>query len=84
MIILYYTVIMYAAILENDRVLAIWMLCMAIYSIFNNLLLSVSENAAFLAIWYAAGLLKWHRKKLRIGKRRLKQLDERKQIERAA
>lgn len=84
MIILYYTVIMYAAILENDRVLAIWMLCIAIYSIFNNLLLSVSENAAFLAIWYAAGLLKWHRKKLRIGKRRLKQLDERKQIERAA
>ena len=46
---------------ENDQVLAIWMLCIALYSIFNNLMLSVSENAGLLAIWYALGLLKWNR-----------------------
>ena len=78
MIILYYTIITYASVLENDQVLAIWMLCIALYSIFNNLMLSVSENAALLAIWYALGLLKWNRKKLRF-----KQI-KRKQIERAA
>ena len=78
MIILYYTIITYASVLENDQVLAIWMLCIALYSIFNNLMLSVSENAGLLAIWYALGLLKWHRKKLRF-----KQI-KRKQIERAA
>lgn len=78
MIILFYTIITYASVLENDQVLAIWMLCIALYSIFNNLMLSVSENAALLAIWYALGLLKWHRKKLRF-----KQI-KRKQIERAA
>ena len=79
MIILFYTFIMYAAILENDQVLAIWMLCIALYSIFNNLLLSVSENTALLAVWYALGLVKWHRKKLRF-----RQIGKRKQIERAA
>ena len=78
MIILFYTIITYASVLENDQVLAIWMLCIALYSIFNNLMLSVSENAALLAIWYALGLLKWNRKKLRF-----KQI-KRKQIERAA
>ena len=78
MIILYYTIITYASVLENDQVLAIWMLCIALYSIFNNLMLSVSENAGLLAIWYALGLLKWNRKKLRF-----KQI-KRKQIERAA
>ena len=79
MIILYYTIITYASVLENDQVLAIWMLCIALYSIFNNLLLSVSENAGLLAIWYALGLLKWNRKKLRF-----RQINKRKQIERAA
>ena len=78
MIILFYTIITYASVLENDQVLAIWMLCIALYSIFNNLMLSVSENAGLLAIWYALGLLKWNRKKLRF-----KQI-KRKQIERAA
>ena len=78
MIILFYTIITYASVLENDQVLAIWMLCIALYSIFNNLMLSVSENAGLLAIWYALGLLKCHRKKLRF-----KQI-KRKQIERAA
>ena len=78
MIILFYTIITYASVLENDQVLAIWMLCIALYSIFNNLMLSVSENAGLLAIWYALGLLKWNSKKLRF-----KQI-KRKQIERAA
>ena len=79
MMILFYTIIMYAAILENDRVLAIWLFCIALYSIFNNLLLLVAENTDMLAIWYAIGLLKWHRKK-----NRFKQIGKRKQIERAA
>ncbi|MBQ8054664.1 MAG: hypothetical protein IJ198_12810 [Lachnospiraceae bacterium] len=94
MIILYYTIIMYAAVLENDKVLAIWLFCMALYSIFNNLLLSVSENTALLAIWYAVGLLKWNRKKVRRGRAELKkyrmsllsgeQAGKREQIERTA
>ncbi|HAB93844.1 MAG TPA: hypothetical protein DCF49_03615, partial [Lachnospiraceae bacterium] len=94
MIILYYTIIMYAAVLENDKVLAIWLFCMALYSIFNNLLLSVSENTALLAIWYAVGLLKWNRKKVWRGRAELKkyrmsllsgeQAGKREQIERTA
>ena len=79
MIILYYTVILYAAVVEHDIVLAIWLICVAVYSIFNNLLLSVSENAGLLAIWYALDLLKWHRKK-----KQYKRIDKRDQIERAA
>ena len=56
--------IFYAAVFENDQVLVIWMICIALYSIFNNLLLSLAENAGLLAIWYAADLLTWHRKKI--------------------
>lgn len=94
MIILFYSVIMYASLLEHDRVLAIWLFCMALYSIFNNLLLSVSENAGLLAIWYAIGLLKWNRMKVRRRRAELKkyrmgllsgeQAGKREQIERTA
>ena len=94
MIILFYSVIMYAALLEHDRVLAIWLFCMALYSIFNNLMISVPENAGLLAIWYAIGLLKWNRKKVRQRRAELKkyrmsllsgeQAGKRKQIERTA
>jgi len=76
MILVYYTVILYAAIIERDKVLAIWLICIAVYSMFNNLLLSPAENGSLLAIWYALDLIKWHRQKERLRRR-----GERKRIE---
>ena len=63
MILVFYTIILYASVLENDRTLAIWMISIALYSMFNNLLLLPAENASMFGIWYALDLLKWHRKK---------------------
>ena len=63
MILLFYSVMLYASVLENDKTLAIWLICIALYSMFNNLLTSPAENAAMFGIWYAIDLLKWHRKK---------------------
>ena len=62
-ILVYYSIILYAAIIERDKVLAIWLICIAIYSAFNNLLLSPTESGSFLAFWYALDLIKWHRRK---------------------
>ena len=64
---------LYAAIIEHDKLLTIWLICVAVYSIFNNLLLSPMENGSLFAIWYAIDLIKWHRekkKKMRTDKRR--------------
>lgn len=66
MILLFYSVMLYASILENDRTLAIWLICIALYSMFNNLLLLPAENATLFGIWYALDLIKWHRKKGRL------------------
>ena len=66
MILLFYSVMLYASILENDRTLAIWLICIALYSMFNNLLLLPAENATLFGIWYALDLIKWHRKKDRL------------------
>ena len=63
LILIYYSVILYAAIIERDKVLAIWLICIAFYSMFNNLLLSPTENGSMLAIWYALDLIRWHRLK---------------------
>lgn len=63
MILVFYTIILYASVLENDRTLAIWMISIALYSMFNNLLLLPAENASMFGIWYALDLLRWHRKK---------------------
>ena len=63
MILVFYSIILYAAVIERDKVLIIWMICIAIYSMFNNLLLSPTENGSILAIWYALDLIKWHREK---------------------
>ena len=63
LILIYYSIILYAAIIERDKVLAIWLICIAVYSMFNNLLLSPTENGSMLAIWYALGLIRWHRLK---------------------
>lgn len=79
LILIYYTVIFYAAVVENDKVLVIWMICVAFYSLFNNLLLSPAENGSLFAFWYAADLLAWHGKK-----KNRKRVFKRKEIERAA
>ena len=79
LILIYYTVIFYAAVVENDKVLVIWMICVAFYSLFNNLLLSPAENGSLFALWYAADLLAWHGKK-----KNRKRVFKRKEIERAA
>lgn len=63
MILLFYSVMLYASVLENDRTLAIWLICIALYSMFNNLLLLPAENATLFGIWYALDLINWHRKK---------------------
>lgn len=63
MILVFYTIILYASVVENDRTLAIWMISIALYSMFNNLLLLPAENASMFGIWYALDLLRWHRKK---------------------
>ena len=63
MILVFYSIILYAAVIERDKVLIIWMICIAVYSMFNNLLLSPTENGSILAIWYALDLIKWHREK---------------------
>lgn len=60
-----YSVMLYAAIIEHDKLLAIWLICVAFYSLFNNMLLSPAENGSLFAIWYAIDLIKWHREKER-------------------
>ncbi len=79
LILVFYSVMFYASVLENDRTLAAWLFCIALYSMFNNLLTSPAENAALFGIWYALDLLKWHRKKGKI-----KRLNKRKSLEHAA
>ena len=66
MILVFYTIILYASVVENDRTLAIWMISIALYSMFNNLLLLPAENTSMFGIWYALDLLRWHRKKGRL------------------
>ena len=73
LILILYSVMLYAAIIEHDKLLTIWLICVAVYSVFNNLLLSPMENGSLFAIWYAIDLIKWHRekkKKMRTDKRR--------------
>lgn len=79
MIIAMYSITMYAAVAEHDVMLVIWLFCIAVYSMFNNLLLSPTENGSLLAIWYAVGMLKWRRKK-----RKYKRVTKRKELEHAA
>ena len=73
LILVLYSVMLYAAIIEHDKLLTIWLICVAVYSLFNNLLLSPMENGSMFAIWYAIDLIKWHREKktkMRTDKRR--------------
>ena len=76
LILVLYSVMLYAAVIEHDKLLTIWLICVAVYSVFNNLLLSPMENGSLFAIWYAIDLIKWHKKK-KIKSR----TDKRRQIE---
>lgn len=49
----YYAFISVMAVRIGDRVLCCWMVCVALYSVFNNMIIYPIENAAFLSIWYA-------------------------------
>ena len=60
-----YMMMSYAAVISQDLVLCIWMLCAALYSVFNNFMISPVENASLLGIWYAAGLIRENRSKPR-------------------
>ena len=51
----------------GDRVLCIWIFCIALYSVFNNLLTSPLSNCSFLGIWYAARILRDYSRKKREG-----------------
>ena len=53
LLLLVYMLIFRAAIRIGDRVLCIWIFCIALYSVFNNLLTSPLSNCSFLGIWYA-------------------------------
>jgi hypothetical protein len=76
LILLLYSVMLYAAILEHDKLLTIWLICVAVYSVFNNMLLSPMENGSLFAIWYAIDLIKWHKEKTARSR-----TDKRRQIE---
>lgn len=67
-ILIMYSVMLYAAIVEHDKMLAVWLICIALYSIFNNLLLSPSENGTLFALWYSIDLIKWNRHKRKVRK----------------
>ena len=76
LILILYSVMLYAAIIEHDKLLTIWLICVAVYSVFNNLLLSPMENGSLFAIWHAIDLIKWHKQKTIISR-----TDKRRQIE---
>lgn len=54
----FYAFISVMAVRARDRVLCCWMACVAVYSMFNNMILYPVENAGFLAIWYAISIYK--------------------------
>ena len=68
LILVMYSVMLYAAIVERDKMLAVWLICIAMYSVFNNLLLSPSENGSLFALWYSIDLIKWNRYKKKVRK----------------
>lgn len=67
LVILFYCILFYAAVVEHDKLLCIWVVCTAIYSVFNNMLINPVMNGSFLSFWYAISLLRWHRQKKRGG-----------------
>lgn len=61
LIIAAYCVMYLEAVRHQDLVLCIWLLIVAGYNIFNNILFSPGTNTAVLAVWYIAGLI-WRRR----------------------
>ena len=64
-VILMYSVMFYAAVVSRDKVLALMLFCIAVYSVNNNNLLSPVENGSILAFCYCIKLLSWQRDKRR-------------------
>lgn len=56
--ILLYTLIFRAALKAGDRIMASMMVCMALYNVFNNLMMTAVSNCTFLAVWYAVRVLR--------------------------
>lgn len=65
-VLIMYMFMTYAAMIEHDQVLAIWLVTIAIYSIYNNNLLSPAENGSVLALCYCMQLYSFHKKKKRM------------------
>lgn len=80
-ILIMYSVMLYAAIVERDKMLAVWLICIALYSVFNNLLLSPAENGTLFALWYSIDLIKWNIYKRKVRKTGAGRGLTRKQIE---
>lgn len=62
-IMVYYAFISVMAVRAGDRVLCCWMVCVALYSIFNNMIIYPVENAGFLAIWYSLTIYRKNKRK---------------------
>lgn len=67
LIILLYCIIFYAAVVGRDKVLCIWLFCVAVYSVFNNMMINPVSNGSILSIWYVLELLRRHRHRKRAG-----------------
>lgn len=53
-----YALISVAAVMNRDTVLCIWMVCIAGYSLMNNVLLDPEQCCSLFALWYAIGVWK--------------------------
>ena len=58
-----YAMISVAAVRNQDIVLCIWMVCIAGYSLMNNVLMDVEQCCTLFAFWYAVGVLTFGRRR---------------------
>ena len=56
-----FSLISVAAVKNEDTVLCIWMVCIAAYSLMNNVVLNPEQNCSLFAFWYALGV--WTQRK---------------------
>ena len=56
-----FSLISVAAVKNEDTVLCIWMVCIAAYSLMNNVVLNPEQNCSLFAFWYAIGV--WTQRK---------------------
>ena len=57
-----FSLISVAAVKNEDTVLCIWMVCIAAYSLMNNVVLNPEQNCSLFAFWYALGV--WTQRRL--------------------